>query len=73
MTDQQYYEGVGRRKRSTARARLFPGGAGKMTVNDLPGREYFDRLGDTTPLFRLCGRPGRKSSLTLRLWCWAEG
>ncbi|MDA0699302.1 MAG: 30S ribosomal protein S9 [Chloroflexi bacterium] len=46
MTDKHYYEGVGRRKRSTARARLFPGGAGKMTVNDLPGREYFDRLGD---------------------------
>lgn len=33
MTDKHYYEGVGRRKCSTARARLFPGGAGRMTVN----------------------------------------
>jgi small subunit ribosomal protein S9 len=40
---QQYYEGVGRRKESTARARLYPQGSGKILVNDKPVNEYFGR------------------------------
>jgi small subunit ribosomal protein S9 len=42
----QYYEGIGRRKTSTARVRLFPGGDGTMLVNDQPADEYFVREGD---------------------------
>ena len=42
----QYYEGVGRRKTATARARLYPGGSGQITVNDKPAAEYFPRVGD---------------------------
>lgn len=42
----QYYEGVGRRKRSTARVRLFPGGTGKMTINGKEAIEYLPRDGD---------------------------
>lgn len=42
----QYYEGVGRRKTSTARARLYPGGNGTITVNDKPAADYFPRTGD---------------------------
>ena len=41
----QYYEGVGRRKESTARVRLMSGN-GKFTVNDRPVEEYFPRTGD---------------------------
>jgi small subunit ribosomal protein S9 len=41
----QYYEGVGRRKESTARVRLMSG-TGKFTVNDRPLEEYFPRIGD---------------------------
>ena len=41
----QYYEGVGRRKESTARVRLMSG-SGKFTVNDRPLEEYFPRTGD---------------------------
>jgi len=41
----QYYEGVGRRKESTARVRLMSG-TGKFTVNDRPLEEYFPRTGD---------------------------
>ena len=40
---QQYFEGVGRRKEATARARLYPQGSGKVLVNDKPLNEYFGR------------------------------
>ncbi|HLE30585.1 MAG TPA: 30S ribosomal protein S9 [Anaerolineales bacterium] len=49
----QYYEGVGRRKTSTARVRLFSGD-GAITCNDKAGQAYFTRVGDleqvTAPL-----------------------
>jgi small subunit ribosomal protein S9 len=41
----QYYEGIGRRKESSARVRIMPG-SGKFVVNDKTGQEYFNRLGD---------------------------
>lgn len=41
----QYYEGVGRRKSSTARVRLTSG-EGAVVCNDKPGQEYFSRQGD---------------------------
>lgn len=42
----QYYEGVGRRKRSTARVRLWPGGDGTIVINDKPGDDFLPRQGD---------------------------
>jgi small subunit ribosomal protein S9 len=42
----QYYEGIGRRKTSTARVRLHSGGTGAITVNDKPVSEYFGRQTD---------------------------
>jgi small subunit ribosomal protein S9 len=42
----QYYEGIGRRKRSTARVRIWTGGNGSVIINDKPGEEYLPRLGD---------------------------
>ena len=41
----QYFEGVGRRKESTARVRVMSG-SGKFIVNERPAEEYFPRLGD---------------------------
>ncbi len=41
----QYYEGIGRRKESTARVRLMSG-TGRFIVNDRPAEEYFPRIGD---------------------------
>ena len=41
----QYYEGVGRRKTSTARVRVMKG-SGKFVVNEKPVDEYFPRFGD---------------------------
>ena len=42
----QYYEGIGRRKTSTARVRLFPGGTGRVIINDREGQDYMPRSGD---------------------------
>jgi small subunit ribosomal protein S9 len=41
----QFYEGVGRRKESTARVRLMSG-SGKFTVNGKEAEAYFTRMGD---------------------------
>jgi small subunit ribosomal protein S9 len=49
----QYYEGIGRRKESTARVRVF-NGTGVFTVNQKTLEDYFGRTGDvetiTAPL-----------------------
>lgn len=42
----RYYEGVGRRKRASARVRIYPGGTGAFIVNGLEVKEYFPRIGD---------------------------
>ena len=42
----QYYEGVGRRKESSARVRLHPGGTGSVLINDKNGPDYLPRAGD---------------------------
>jgi len=58
----QYYEGIGRRKTSSARVRLHTGGTGTITVNDKPATEYFGREVDVlnllTPL-KLVGAENR--------------
>jgi small subunit ribosomal protein S9 len=41
----QYYEGIGRRKTSSARVRIMSG-SGNIIVNDKPAEEFFTRLGD---------------------------
>lgn len=41
----QYFEGIGRRKESSARVRIM-GGTGQFIVNEKPIEEYFTRLGD---------------------------
>lgn len=51
MTEtQQFYEGVGRRKEATARARLYTGGTGKVTINDRELDAYFGRPLDRTAI-----------------------
>lgn len=41
----QYYEGIGRRKTSSARVRIMAG-SGEIVVNGKPADEYFTRVGD---------------------------
>jgi small subunit ribosomal protein S9 len=48
----QYFEGIGRRKTSTARVRIYPGGSGNVVVNDKTLGEYFPRVGDAVELMK---------------------
>lgn len=48
----QYYEGIGRRKQSSARVRLHTGGTGNVTVNDKPVDEYISRRGGLEDILR---------------------
>lgn len=47
----QYFEGVGRRKESSARVRLM-NGSGKFVVNGKEAAAYFSRLGDLQDILR---------------------
>jgi small subunit ribosomal protein S9 len=63
MTDTNYYERLGRRKESTARARLHTGGDGNtFTVNEKPMADYFSREVDLSQInkaLRVTGTAGR--------------
>jgi small subunit ribosomal protein S9 len=54
----QYFEGVGRRKESTARVRLMSG-TGVFTVNDRPVEEYFPRTGDIEAILSTMNATGQ--------------
>ncbi len=63
----QYYEGIGRRKESTARVRLM-GGNGKFMVNEKEASAYFPRLGDLNDIllaFKACGQDAGKYDVTV--------
>ena len=58
----QYYEGIGRRKESTARVRLM-NGAGVFTVNEKPAEAYFTRLGDLETILAPLNAAGENRSI----------
>ncbi len=63
----QYYEGIGRRKESTARVRLM-GGNGKFVVNEKDAAAYFTRLGDLSDIllaFKACGEDAAKYDVSV--------
>jgi small subunit ribosomal protein S9 len=47
--DNRYYEGVGRRKQSSARVRIMAG-SGTFTVNGKEIKAYFTRMGDASEI-----------------------
>lgn len=47
----QYYEGIGRRKESSARVRIM-NGTGRFIVNEKEASAYFTRLGDMEDVLR---------------------
>ncbi|MBL8063848.1 MAG: 30S ribosomal protein S9 [Anaerolineales bacterium] len=56
----QYYEGIGRRKASTARVRLVAG-SGKFTVNEKEAAAFFTRYGDVDDILRPFGATGQEA------------
>ena len=58
----QYYEGIGRRKASTARMRIMSG-SGDFVVNEKPLAEYFTRAGDIEAILGPLETVGRRTSL----------
>ncbi len=54
----QYYEGIGRRKESTARVRVMSG-AGKFVVNSKEAADYFTREGDLDNILRAFAAVGQ--------------
>ncbi|MEW6403920.1 MAG: 30S ribosomal protein S9 [Chloroflexota bacterium] len=63
MTD-QYYEGIGRRKASTARVRVVSG-SGEFLVNEKPLEAYFPRLGDSQTILAPLELVGQRGSLDI--------
>jgi small subunit ribosomal protein S9 len=59
---EQYYEGIGRRKTSTARVRVASGG-GAFIVNGKTIDEYFPRTGDTNVVHVVLDEVSARSSV----------
>jgi small subunit ribosomal protein S9 len=60
----KYFEGVGRRKESTARVRIVPE-AGGLTVNGKAAKDFFTRLGDLEVAFSPLKVVGRENDMTV--------
>ncbi len=58
----QYYEGIGRRKQSSARVRLFPGGTGNFIINDKDAPDYAPRAGDVDAMLEPLRLVGQEKS-----------
>ncbi|MDH5606569.1 MAG: 30S ribosomal protein S9 [Anaerolineae bacterium] len=61
---EQYYEGVGRRKTSTARVRITKG-TGDFTVNGKTLEEFFTREGDVTVIMSPLEDAGSKGTVNI--------
>jgi hypothetical protein len=73
---EQYFEGIGRRKESTARVRIMRG-TGNFTVNEKSLEEYFTRLGDPAAIlepFDATGENRTQYDVTVSgKWRWRNG
>ena len=58
---EQYFEGIGRRKESTARVRLTTG-TGKYTINEKEFAAFFTRMGDLEDIMRPFGAVGQEAA-----------
>ena len=59
---EQYYEGIGRRKQSTARVRVM-NGSGEFSVNEKSIQDFFTRPGDIETILGPLETIGRRTSL----------
>ena len=68
----QYYEGVGRRKSSTARVRLSAG-EGTITCNERAGQDYFTRPGDMDQVLAPLAAAGLTGKYNVSIWVAGGG
>ncbi len=68
----QYFEGVGRRKTSTARVRLSAG-EGTITCNERVGQEYFTRPGDMDQVLAPLAASGLVGKYNVSIWVKGGG
>lgn len=61
----QYYEGVGRRKRATARVRIYPGGSGNILINDKAAEEFLTRENDVNRVLEPLRAAGMEKALNV--------
>ncbi len=61
----QYYEGVGRRKTSTARVRIYPGGSGNILINDKTAEEFLTRENDINRVLEPLRATGLEKALNV--------
>jgi small subunit ribosomal protein S9 len=69
----QYYEGVGRRKASSARVRLYPGGTGNFTVNEKEAGAYLPRAGDVEIMLQPLSVVGQESNYDISVHVYGGG
>ena len=65
--ENRYYEGVGRRKQSSARVRIIAG-SGMFTVNGKEIKAYFTRMGDSSEIvnaFQIVDQPSEKFDVSV--------
>ena len=68
----KYFEGLGRRKESSARVRIIPE-AGALTVNGKAAGDYFTRLGDLENAFLPIKVAGRENQMTVTVMVQGGG
>lgn len=66
---EKYFQSIGRRKTSIAQVRLYPGGKGKITVNDREFEDYFKTLNTRNRVLAPLVAVGKKddSDITVRV------
>jgi small subunit ribosomal protein S9 len=62
---EQYYQTIGRRKTAIAQVRLYPGGTGKVTVNNRDAKDYFTTEKDMFKLLAPLREVGKQESVDI--------
>lgn len=75
IEDRKYYEGIGRRKRSSARVRIYldEHSSGEFIVNEKTVVEYFPRIGDVDVLMGPLDDTNLKGSVDVTVLVFGGG
>ena len=69
----QYYEGIGRRKAASARVRLYPGGTGKVIINDKEASDFLPRAGDVEIMLEPLRVVGQENAYDITVHVYGGG